>query len=106
MLVFILSIQINRLILNLTYVIIKIFTGNSIAGFYKISGFKIKSNPIYNLAAFFVGIQKIGGNVNSFLYKVDKNKCINCNKCVNTCPHNNIYIKNGKVMVSKKPLST
>ena len=59
--------------------------------------FKIKSNPIYNLAAFFVGIQKIGGNVNSFLYKVDKNKCINCNKCVNTCPHNNIYIKNGKI---------
>ena len=59
--------------------------------------FKIKSNLFYNLGAFFVGIQKIGGNVNSFLYKVDKNKCINCNKCVNTCPHNNIYIKNGKI---------
>ena len=56
--------------------------------------FKIKSNPIYDTAAFFVGIQKIGGNVNSFLYKVDEDKCIKCNKCVNTCPHNNIYIKN------------
>ena len=59
--------------------------------------FKIKSNLIYNIGAFFVGIQKIGGNVNSYLYKVDTNKCINCNKCVNTCPHNNIYIKNNKI---------
>ena len=59
--------------------------------------FKIKSNFIYNLAAFFVGIQKVGGNVNSFLYKVDREKCIDCNKCVNTCPHENIYIKNGKI---------
>lgn len=59
--------------------------------------FKIKSNIIYNFAAFFVGIQKIGGNVNSFLYKVDKDKCIKCNKCLNTCPHNNIYIKNNKI---------
>ena len=25
------------------------------------------------------------------------NKCVNCNKCVNTCPHNNIYIKNDKI---------
>lgn len=58
---------------------------------------KIKSNIFYNIAAFFVGIQKIGGNVNSFLYKVDPKKCINCNKCVNTCPHNNIYVKNGKI---------
>lgn len=59
--------------------------------------FKIKSNPIYNLAAFFVGIQKIGGNVNSFLYKIDKEKCIKCNKCIKECPHNNIYEKNGKI---------
>ena len=41
--------------------------------------FKIKSNLIYNIGAFFVGIQKIGGNVNSYLYKVDNNKCIKCN---------------------------
>lgn len=58
---------------------------------------KIKSNLIYNLAAFFVGIQKIGGNVNSFLYKVDKEKCINCGKCVKECPHDNVYEKNGKI---------
>ena len=59
--------------------------------------FKIKSNFIYNLGAFFVGIQKIGGNVNSYLYKVDDKTCIKCNKCVNACPQKNIYIKNGKI---------
>lgn len=59
--------------------------------------FKIKSNPLYNLASFFVGIQKIGGNVNSFFYRVDDNKCNRCNKCVNNCPHENIYLKNGRI---------
>lgn len=59
--------------------------------------FKIKSNLIYNVGAFFVGIQKIGGNINSFLYKVDKDKCINCNKCVKMCPHENIYVKDGRI---------
>ncbi len=58
---------------------------------------KIKSNVIYNLAAFFVGIQKIGGNVNSFFYKVNKEKCISCGKCIKECPHENIYIKNDKI---------
>ena len=58
----------------------------------------IKSKGIYNFAAFFVGIVKIAGNVNSFLYKIKKDKCIKCNKCVNTCPEKNIYInKNGKI---------
>ena len=59
----------------------------------------IKSKGIYNFAAFFVGIVKIAGNVNSFLYKIKKDKCIKCNKCVNTCPEKNIYInKNGKII--------
>jgi NAD-dependent dihydropyrimidine dehydrogenase PreA subunit len=57
---------------------------------------RIKSNFIYNLAAFFVGIQKVGGNVNSFFYKVDSEKCIKCGLCVKKCPHDNIYIKKGK----------
>ena len=58
---------------------------------------RIKSKFIYNFAAFFVGIVKIAGNVNSFLYKVDKEKCVNCMKCVNDCPEKNIYVKNGKI---------
>lgn len=55
------------------------------------------SKGIYNFAAFFVGIVKIAGNVNSFLYKVDKDKCIKCMKCVNTCPEKNVYVKNDKI---------
>lgn len=35
--------------------------------------------------------QYIGGDVNSFLYKVDKDKCIDCNLCINRCPTKNIY---------------
>lgn len=58
---------------------------------------RIKSNFIYNLASFFVSIQKVGGNVNSFLYSVKKDKCVMCKKCVESCPQKNIYIKNGKI---------
>ena len=58
---------------------------------------KINCNLIYKIGAFFVGIQKIGGNVNSFFYSVDKDKCINCNKCIKNCPHDNIYVKDGKI---------
>ncbi len=59
---------------------------------------EIKSKKLYNFAAFFVGIQKIAGNINSFFYKVDMNKCVKCMKCVNNCPHNNIYVnKKGKI---------
>ena len=46
---------------------------------------ELKSKFLYNFGAFFVGIVKIAGNLNSFLYKVDKEKCVNCMKCVNTC---------------------
>lgn len=57
----------------------------------------IKSTPIYDFAGFFVGIVKIAGNINSFLYRVKKDKCSKCLKCVNTCPNQNIYIKDGKI---------
>lgn len=39
--------------------------------------------------------QYIGGSVNSFLYRVDPEKCINCDLCINRCPTKNIY-RNGK----------
>lgn len=35
--------------------------------------------------------QYIGGNVNSFLYKVDMDKCIGCDLCIRNCPTGNIY---------------
>lgn len=56
-----------------------------------------KTNLIYQIASFFVSIQKIGGNVNSFFYSVDPPKCLKCNLCVEKCPHENIYWKKGKI---------
>ena len=38
--------------------------------------------------------QYIGGDVNSFLYKVDKDKCIGCDLCIRRCPTKNIYRDN------------
>lgn len=59
---------------------------------------KIKSNIIYDICSFVVSIQKVGGFVNSFFYKVKSDSCIKCLKCVNICPMNNIYInKKGKI---------
>lgn len=37
-----------------------------------------------------VSIQFIGGDVNSFLYKVDEQKCVNCDLCIRQCPTRNI----------------
>lgn len=52
----------------------------------------INSNIFYDIASFFISIQKVGGPINSFFYKVDNNKCIKCMKCINECPSKNIYI--------------
>ena len=35
--------------------------------------------------------QYIGGDVNSFLYKVDMDKCTGCGACMKRCPTGNIY---------------
>ncbi len=57
-----------------------------------------KYKLINRLITFVVKIQYIGGNVNSFLYKVDKDKCVNCDKCIQNCPTQNIYRnKKGKI---------
>lgn len=42
--------------------------------------------------------QYIGGDVNSFLYRIHKDKCIDCNKCIQNCPTQNIYRdENGEI---------
>jgi len=43
------------------------------------------------LVRFFVSIQFIGGDINSFLYKVDDEKCTKCDLCIKRCPTHNIY---------------
>ncbi len=59
---------------------------------------EIKRKWIYNFAAWFVSIQSISGDVNSYFYRVDMDKCIKCGKCIKDCPQKNIYInKKGKI---------
>lgn len=58
---------------------------------------RIGSNPVYNAAAAAVSVQKIGGAVNSFFYRVDKDKCTLCGKCAKNCPEDNIRIERGRV---------
>lgn len=57
----------------------------------------LKSNIFYNIASKILRIQTFGGYLNSFFYKVDKKKCIDCNLCINSCPVGNIYRKKGKI---------
>jgi len=57
-----------------------------------------KYKIIDRIVTFFVKLQYIGGPINSFFYKIEKDKCINCNKCIDNCPMKNIYLnKKGKI---------
>ena len=48
--------------------------------------------------AFVLRIQWWGGRFNGLFYKVKKNECIKCMKCIDNCPSHNIHFKdkNGK----------
>ena len=46
--------------------------------------------------AFLLRIQWWGGRFNGLFYKVEKDKCIKCMKCINNCPAHNISIIDGK----------
>lgn len=37
-------------------------------------------------------VQRIGAKINSYFYKIDKNKCNNCYLCINICPTKNIEV--------------
>ncbi len=58
---------------------------------------KIQSNFWYNVASAAVSVQKIGGTVNSFFYRADMHKCVQCMRCVRDCPENNIRFEKGKI---------
>lgn len=53
---------------------------------------KLKKVPFGRLVAFVVRIEQPAMKVNGRLFKVDKDKCINCGKCARNCPVANIQI--------------
>ena len=54
--------------------------------------------------AFILRIQWWGGRFNGRFYKVEKNKCIKCQKCINECPAHNISLKGDKFKFGGKCL--
>ena len=57
---------------------------------------KAKYNPLLAFNSFIFKIQRLGGPVNSYFYKIDYTKCILCQKCINECPINNITFDNNQ----------
>ena len=49
-------------------------------------------------------IEFIAYKINGRFFKVDMEKCISCNKCVNICPRHNIEFKEGKFSFGKNCL--
>ena len=54
--------------------------------------------------AFILRIQWWGGRFNGRFYKVEKDKCVKCEKCIKDCPAKNISIKDGKIVFGGKCL--
>ncbi len=47
-------------------------------------------------------IEQLFSHLHGPLFKVDGKKCVNCNRCINCCPENNIEYKDGKFRFGKK----
>lgn len=54
--------------------------------------------------AFILRIQWWGGRLNGRFYKVEKDKCIKCMKCINDCPAKNISLKDDRFKFGGKCL--
>ena len=67
---------------------------------YELESFKrekVKKSAFKRMWVAPVGfIERHFAHLHGPMFKVNKKKCINCGKCVATCPENNIKIKNGK----------
>lgn len=46
---------------------------------------------INNLINYPLRLTYIGGNINVLFYRVNKDKCVNCGKCIDLCQNKNIY---------------
>lgn len=71
----------------------------------ELEGFKREKvkQPFYK--TFYAPIFRIEhpfAHVHGPVFKVDKNKCLNCGKCVAVCPENNIKVENGKFKFGNK----
>ena len=53
--------------------------------------------PCGALFAWIMRIQHFGAKFNGIFYRVDKKKCIKCDKCLSSCPMNNIERVNDKL---------
>ncbi len=62
-------------------------------------GKKIKRDTLVSVV--FRNVEQPFMNCNGKHFKIDKEKCINCNKCVNSCPQKNIIVKDGKICFGK-----
>ncbi len=60
---------------------------------------QIKGAAFY---AWALRIEHFGSKFNGLFYSVNKKKCINCHKCVNNCPIENIKLKDGKIKFGAK----
>lgn len=56
----------------------------------------LKGVPFGHFAALIMRIEHPAMRVNGKMFKVDKDKCINCGACAKNCPVGNIVIKDGK----------
>ena len=65
---------------------------------------KIKRFFLDRFVAFVFRIQWWGGRFNGRFYKVEKEKCVMCLKCVNDCTSKNISVKDGKIVFGRKCL--
>ena len=63
---------------------------------------KEKLHLLYTVGAFFVGVQALGGPINSLFYKVDSDKCTRCGLCAKRCPEGNIQIQDGRVRFGRR----
>lgn len=59
---------------------------------------EIVTQPLYKkLHTPLLRVEWPAAKLNGKLYKVDQNKCIHCGKCIESCPTNNIFEKDGKI---------
>lgn len=64
---------------------------------------KVKLPAIKSVHASVIGgVEQGFAHLHGPLFKVDANKCINCNKCANGCPADNIRFEDGKYVFGNK----